>query len=149
MQIPRVIHWRALPVPFGIVLRRAHVALSVNRVIVAPVGDRTAGDADLEGLTVRERIAGHEPTVAPAPNAYARRVNERLTLQPGKPIFQIPQLELAKVLVERPGRVHALTAGRAVVAYPDDVAFLRQHLMPHVRGGAPLVSHLRRLWTAV
>src|SRR2546423_1611246 len=83
------VNWRTLPVAIGIVLRRAHVALCVDRVVVAPVSDRAAGDPDLEGLAMCQRVARHESAIAPTPDADARSINVRLRLQPRESIFEI------------------------------------------------------------
>src|SRR6266536_741155 len=63
MQVLREIHGRALAVTFGIVLWGQHVTLSVDRVIVTPVGDCASRNPNLEGLTMGERIARHESAV--------------------------------------------------------------------------------------
>src|SRR6185369_7178956 len=97
----------------------------VDAVVVTPVSHRTAGDAHLERLAVRQRVARHEAAITPAPHAYARTVDVRLALQPRQTIFKIAQLELAEVLVHGPGRIHSLTARGAIVADPNDVALLR------------------------
>ena len=76
-------------------------------------------------------------------------IDVRLALQPRESVFQIAQFQLAEVLVNGPRRFRALAAGRAVVANPDDVALLRQHLVPHVGGAAPRIPHLRRVWASV
>src|SRR6185369_13496100 len=91
----------------------------------------------------------HEAAITPAPNTDTRAVNIRLALQPSHTIFQITQLELAEVFINRPRCVHTLTAGSAIVADPDDVTLLGQQLVKHVRLRAPTVFHLRRVWTAV
>ena len=67
MQVLREINGRALAVTFRIVLRGQHVTLSVDRVIVTPVRDCASRNPNLEGLTMRERIARHESAVTPAP----------------------------------------------------------------------------------
>src|SRR5204863_7244600 len=73
----------------------------------------------------------------------------RLTLQPRQTIFEIAQLQLAEILVNRPRRLETFATRRAIVADPDDVTFLGQQLMPHVSRRAPEVSHLRRVWSTV
>ena len=69
---------RGLLVALGVVLRRVHVALGVDRVVEAPVVDAGARDAELEHLAVREREAGHEAAVAPAGDPDARRIRLRV-----------------------------------------------------------------------
>src|SRR5205085_9896661 len=113
--------------------------------VVGPVCDATAGDAEFVRVTVRERVRGHEAAVAPAPDADARRVNVRLTLEPVEAVLQVAHFQFAEFLIERPSRLNALVRGGAIVADPDDVTFLGEHLMPEVRDAAPSVVHLRRL----
>ena len=126
-------------------MRSAHVALGVDRVVVAPIRDRAAGDANLEALAVGQRVAGHETAVAPTPNANATAVNIGLALEPGDSIFEIAQFELTEVFVDRPRRFFTLAAGSAIVTNPDDVALLRQRLVKQIRGTTPGISDLRRV----
>src|ERR1051326_5337244 len=149
MQVLRRIHRRALLVALGIVLRRAHVTLGIDAVVIAPVSDGASRDSHLERLAVRQCIARHEPTITPAPDTNARAVNVRLALQPRHTIFEIAQFELAEIFINRPRRFHPLAARGAIVTDPDDVALLRQQLMKHVSLRTPTIPHLRRMWTTV
>src|SRR6185369_12363157 len=142
-------HWRALLVAFRIVLRRSHVTLGVDAVVITPVSHCSTGNTDLERLAVRQCIARHETTVAPSPNPNARAIDVRLALQPRHTIFEISQLELTEVFVDGPRRIHTFAARRAVIANPDDVTLLGQQLMEHVRLRTPAVSDLRRVWSTV
>src|SRR4051794_20444680 len=121
MQVLRRIHGRALPVTLGVVLRRPHVTLGVDAVVIAPVSHSPTGDTELERLAVRQRIARHEAAVTPSPNPDARAVNVGLALQPRHTIFEIAQLELAEVFVNGPRRIHTFAARSAIVAHPDDI----------------------------
>src|SRR5687767_9778289 len=132
MQVLRRIYRRTLPIAFGIVLRRAHVTLGVDAVVITPVSHTTARDADLERLTVRQRIAGHEPAITPTPNTDPRTIDVRPRLQPGHAVFEITQLELAEVLVNGQRGFETFSARGTIVADPNDVSLLREQLMPHV-----------------
>src|SRR6476469_4198217 len=92
-----------LLVTFRIILRRAHVPLGVDAVVIPPIRNRAACNTNLERLTMRERITRHETTVAPAPQSNSRTINIRLRLEPRKAIFQVAKFQLAKVLVDGPG----------------------------------------------
>ena len=94
---------------------------------------------------MRQRVARHEPAVAPPVNADARTVDPQLLLQPPEAVFDVAQLELAKALEDRPRRLDALAARRPVVADPDDDAFLREELVIQVVRAAPGVAHERRV----
>src|SRR5688572_5575662 len=119
MQVPGSVDRRATLVAFGIVLRRLHVTLGVDRVVVSPVSDSTARDSHLETLAVGQRIAGHVATIAPSPDTNTRPVNVRLRLQPGDAVFEITQFQFAKVLVDGPLRFGPFAAGSAIVENPD------------------------------
>ena len=58
-KLPGLVHGRRIHVAFGIILRAAHVALGVDRVVEPPVGDGRDGHARLENVRgVEERIRG-------------------------------------------------------------------------------------------
>src|SRR5260221_12072849 len=137
VQVFGLVHRRTLPITIRIVRRRLHVALGVNGIIVAPIRNCAAGNSNLESLAVCQRVTRHKSAIAPPPETYARTINIGLLLEPRKSILQIAQLQLTEILIERPGGAHALVTGRAVVADPDDIALLCQHLMPKVTGAAP------------
>ena len=74
-------HGRLL-IAVGVLLRRVHVALGVNRIVVVPIGDRGAGNARGEELAVRQSERGHVAAVAATADADARRVNPRILADP-------------------------------------------------------------------
>src|SRR4051794_3968572 len=121
MQVLRRIHGRALLVTLGIVLRRPHVTLGVDAVVIAPVSNGSTGDTYLERLAVRQCIARHKTTVTPSPNPDTRAINIGLAFQPRHTVFEIAQLELAEVFVNGPRRIHTFATRGAIVANPDDV----------------------------
>src|SRR5262245_13457152 len=98
---------------------------------------------------MRQCIAGHETTVAPAPDADTRSIDVGLVLQPRHTVLEIAQLQLPKVLVDGPGRFESLAACRAIVANPDDVTLLGQQLVEHVGLRTPAISNLRCVWSTV
>src|SRR5215213_67320 len=142
-------HRRALPVTFRVVLRRTHVTLGVDAVVISPVSYAAARDADLKRLAMRQRVARHKTTITPTPNPDSRSIDVRLTLQPAHTIFDITQFQLTEILVYGPRRLETFAARRAIVANPDDVTLLRQQLVPHISRRAPNVSYLRRVWSTV
>ena len=133
---------RGVAIAARIVARRLHVALGVDRVVVAPVGHRRADDAGRPAGAVGERVRRHEPAVTPAVQRDARRVDVRLRLEPRDAILEIAQFQLAELAVNRPLRLRALAARAAVVEHPDDHTMLREQLVIHVGGAAPLVAHV-------
>ena len=78
-------------------------------------------------------------------DADSRGVDKRLFLEPGQAIFDIAELELAKIPIHGPHRFGALPARRPVVADPHDDAQLREKLVIHALGAAPCIPHLLRV----
>src|SRR5262249_49387176 len=89
------------------------------------------------------------PPKAPAPQAYSRTIDVRLALQPSYAILEVSQLQLAKVLVDRPRGFDPFAARGPVVADPDDVTSLGKHLVPYVDVSPPCVADLRSVRSAV
>ena len=66
---------RALAVAFGVVGGQPHIALLVNGVVQAHVGDRRDGDARGVEVGVAEQgVESHGPAPAPTPDAHPLRV---------------------------------------------------------------------------
>ena len=84
---------RARLVALGVRLRRPHVALGVDRVVVLPVGDRRPGDGGAEDVGgVRDRVEGQVAAVGPPRDADPRRVDERQgpqVLDPGELVLEL------------------------------------------------------------
>src|SRR5271165_7186012 len=55
VEVPRRLHHRTRFVAIGVVLGQTHEPLSVNRVVVAPIGDRRTGDTGGEEVAVSHR----------------------------------------------------------------------------------------------
>src|SRR5262245_33693006 len=98
---------------------------------------------------MRQRIARHKAAVAPSVDADSRTIDARLSFQPRQAVFNILELQRAEIPVKRPDRFGSLAACRAVVADPDDDAFLREALVIHPLGAAPRISHRLRMRSAV
>ena len=80
-ELARVLDAAARVVAFGILLRRAHIALGVDRVVVAPVGGGRDGDRGLERVAAQDHRGGrHVAAVARAGDADARAVDVRARL---------------------------------------------------------------------
>ena len=70
------------------------------------------------------------------PSTYGWRLSQ------SSAVFDVLQLERAEVLVQRPGRLHALAAGGAVVADPHDDAALGEQLVIQEVRAAPRIDDL-------
>ena len=135
---------RALPIAFGVVGWQAHVALLINGVVEAHVGDRRDGDArGVEVGMAEQGVERHGPAAAPTPNADALGVEVRTrgqhVLEGGRLILRGENAHLA---INRFAPVVAPGCGRAaVVETHHHIALLGEHPVPELAGSAPLVLH--------
>ena len=138
-------------VAVGVLLRRAHKALGVDVVVVAPVGDRCHGDGHLEGaVAAEEREGGEVAAEAPAPDADAVAVHVGLLFEPVGGGNLVDGLIFAHLLVDDLLEGVAPGGGAAPVHAHGDVAVLRQHLVEgEVLRAAVGVHHLLAARTAV
>ena len=143
---------RALAVAFGVVRGQAHVALLINGVVQAHVGDR--GDGDARGVKVgmtEQGVEGHRAAPTPSPNTDALGVEVgprgQHVLERGRLILRGEDAHLA---IDRLTPVVAPGCGRApVVEAHHHVALLGEHPVPELAGSAPLVFHRLPSWFAV
>src|SRR5256884_3469545 len=62
--------------PFLVFLRKAEVALGVDGIVVAPVGDRAARETHFENIAgFKHGVQRHVTAVAPSPDADAIGIN--------------------------------------------------------------------------
>ena len=94
-----VVDGTVVVVAAGVVLRQAHVALGVNAVVVAPIGDGGHSDRTLEHVsTLGDAQAAQVAAVAPTPDTDARGIHVRLLAEP----FRCGDLVLRFVLAHLP-----------------------------------------------
>ena len=135
---------RALAVALGIVRGQAHVALLINGVVQAHIGNRRDGYArGVEVGMTEQGVKGHGSAAAPSPNADALGVEVgprgQHVLERGRLILRGEDAHLA---VDRFAPVVAPRCGRAaVVEAHHHVALLGEHPVPELAGSAPLVFH--------
>src|SRR5258708_22241575 len=78
--------------------RKAQVALSVDGIVVAPIGDGSHGNSRLEAVGVGERVEGKGAAPAPSPPAEALRIELRIffehSIDYGELIFKLYRSEV-------------------------------------------------------
>ena len=135
---------RAVPVALGVVLRQAHVALLVDRVVEALVADGGDGHGRVIELGIAEDgVEAHRSAAAPAPDADPLRVRPGPLAQegPGRGGLvgrgqdpHLPVDALAPLATARRGRA-------AVVHAHHQVPPARQHPVPQPGVPAPAIEH--------
>src|SRR5579871_2632309 len=134
------LHNRGGVVAIRILLRRIHVPLGIDRVVIVPVGDRSARNAGGEELAVRQRIGRHESAVAVPTHADARRIHEWMLCKPPDCRLDVLQLLDAQLAVCGPRGASAFTAGAARIAAKHEEAELRQDLVTRTPGIPAIVD---------
>ena len=136
-------------VAFGEVGGQAHVALGVDRVVVAPVGDGCDGDAGAEAVRVAEGVEGEGAAPTPTPPAEALGIKLRIAgkrgVDDGELIFK---LHGSEVVVRGLGEVAAAHAGAAVVGMENGEAVLGEERIEEERG-RPFVGDVHGAGAAV
>ena len=137
---------RSLFEPFGVDLRRAHVAFLVDRVVQSLVRHVGDGDARVVKLGVAEHhVQRHRTAAAPSPDAHAIGVEVRAIGQHGaQPGGLVSRGHHADLPVDRLAPVApARGRGAMVVHAGNDISLLRHQQVPHVgiAVGAPVVDH--------
>ena len=143
-----------LVVALGVLLRRTHVALRVNRVIESPARRRSNSHTSLEDRpSLRHRHQRVPAAVRPAPDAYAALVDVGLLSQPQGRLHLVARLELAQPQVRALLKLGPATARAAVVHTDADVALLTEILLHDgavaAHADAPLIEHLLRARAAI
>src|SRR5207245_4038630 len=95
------------------------------------------------------RPGGHVPAVAPSPDADPIRTHEGLLAEPARCGDLVGGLVPAEMEVGHLHELRATAAGAAIVHAGDEVAVLREHLVPDVLRAAPHVPDGLRARTAV
>src|SRR6266516_6064731 len=90
---------------------------------------------------LRQHIQRHETTVAPAPNADARRVDIRQPADGARGSRLVLRLDDTQLLVDNLAPRFAARARATVVDARYDVPALREHLTPEVVLSTPVVGH--------
>ena len=141
---------RARLVALRVVLRGAHVALGVDRVVVLPVGDRRSRDTRLEDAgRVRERVERQVAAVGPAGDpdpARGRRSGSDFRYVDAHEL--VLELDPAHVEVDRELEGGAARGHPAVVELEDQEAAAREQAVER-RDVAPAVRHGLRVRSAV
>src|SRR5207237_8106654 len=94
-------------------------------------------------------VQRNEAAVTPAPDADPRRVNVREPANRASGGRLIVRLDDAHLLVNDLAPRAAARAGPAVIDARDDVAALRQHLIPQIVRTAPTIRHGLRARAAI
>ena len=141
LQIVRARDERTVTIAIGVVDRLSHVALGINRVIVAPVGYRRDGDAGAKAVAMRHRIESERAAPTPSPPAQPLGVELRIFCQHlVERGHLVAELYRAEVVICGLGKVPSPPAHAAVVYVQHRIAVLRQHLIEEECPGAPLVG---------
>src|ERR1039458_7284045 len=120
----------------------AHVALGIDVVIIAPVGNRGNRDSRFKYvIAFQDTSAAHKAAIAPAPNAYTvfihiRQLTEVLCRRYLVIAFILPKLQVG-FFTEC---FSAPTCTGSIYA-KYDVAFLSQHLVPKEIANREPVGH--------
>ena len=142
-QVLRRADHRGALVALLVLLRGAHVALGVDRVVEPPVVHAGAGEPERELVAVGQRVGRHEAAVAPAADRDALGVPAELGADVVDSVLQVLELLHPELPVARAGVLLAAPRRRAHVALQDDEALLRQELV--VGRVRPAVPHRRRV----
>ena len=142
-QVLRRADHRGALVALLVLLRGAHVALGVDRVVEPPVVHAGAGEPERELVAVGQRVGRHEAAVAPAADRDALGVPAELGADVVDRVLQVLELLHPELPVARAGVLLAAPRRRAHVALQDDEALLRQELV--VGRVRPAVPHRRRV----
>ena len=125
-------------VAFGILLRRAHVALTVHHLVVLPVYHRAACHTDFEDVRVRAHEArGHETAEAPAVHTHAAVIYVGQRLEELDALQLIQHFLLAQMLVGDLLELQSAPLAAAVVEHEDEVTQLCHVGLPAAQAPMP------------
>src|SRR5579864_8271702 len=102
MQLSGRLRYRAFVVSFGVVFRQSHIALGIDSVIVALIGDGCNRHSGLESIGVSHRIKRHRPAIRPSPYRDPVLIELRiLSKHLGQRSELILQLDRAELMPDR------------------------------------------------
>src|SRR5947209_14624356 len=142
MQVACSLGYGGVVVRLSILFGQSHVALGINRVIIAPVGHRSNRHACFERVRMSHRIESHRSAVTPAPDRDALFVKLRVlceqTIERGKLIFQFNYPEF---LADGSTECSAAIWSAAVVHGEDGKTPLDEKLMEELGRATPGIVH--------
>ena len=143
MQLIGEVNRRALQESIGILFGPSHVALLVNRVIVALIGNRGYSNGGLVKVGILEDgVQTHRTAATPTPHRHALRIKIRSPHQNlAYGCSLLPWGHNPDLLERRfaPGATFR-NLRSSVVETHDDVALLSQHHVPQVMTRRPAIS---------
>ena len=124
MQLSGRLRYRAFVIPFGVVFRQPHIALGIDSVIVAVIGDGCDRNSGLKSIGVRHRIKRHRRAIRPAPHRDPVLIELRiLSKHLGQRSELILQLNRAELMPDRSAECPPAVGCAPIVHCEDGKSF--------------------------